>query len=57
MPDDAAVLQATVDWGIGAGLLGGTNKVGVIAGDRASDQVALTSICCPISSGPASPRS
>ncbi len=45
--DDAAVLQATVDWGISAGLLGGTNKVGVIAGDRASDEVALNQYLLP----------
>jgi hypothetical protein len=40
-PDDASILQAVVQWGHGAGLLGGQRKVGVIAGDRASDQLAL----------------
>lgn len=40
-PDDAAVLQALVDWGKGRGTIGGRAKVGVVAGDRASDQTAL----------------
>ena len=46
-PDDAAILQATVDWGINAGLLGTSRKVGVIAGDRASDEVALNQYLLP----------
>ncbi len=40
-PDDAAVLAALVQWGHGAKLLGGSAKVGVLAGDRTSDQNAL----------------
>ena len=40
-PDDAAILQAVVDWGTSSGLLGGGRKVAVVAGDRASDQLAL----------------
>ena len=46
-PDDASILQATVSWGIGAGLLGGSRKVGVIAGDRPSDQLALDEYLLP----------
>jgi len=46
-PDDAAILQATVDWGLNAKLLAGNVKVGVIAGDRASDQLALTKYLLP----------
>jgi hypothetical protein len=46
-PDDASILQAVVQWGHGAGLLGGQRKVGVIAGDRASDQLALDDYLLP----------
>jgi hypothetical protein len=46
-PDDAAVLQALVQWGHGAGLLGGKRKVGIIAGDRASDELALNQYLLP----------
>jgi hypothetical protein len=46
-PDDAAILQATVDWGVSSGLLGAGRKVAVIAGDRASDQVALNQYLLP----------
>jgi hypothetical protein len=46
-PDDASILAATVSWGVGAGLLGGDRKVGVIAGDRPSDQLALDSYLLP----------
>jgi hypothetical protein len=46
-PDDAAILSATVAWGRGAGLLGGHRKVGIIAGDRASDQLALNDYLLP----------
>jgi hypothetical protein len=46
-PDDASILQAVVQWGHSAGLLGGHRKVGVIAGDRASDQLALTDYLLP----------
>jgi hypothetical protein len=48
-PDQAAVLQAVVDWGKQAGLIGhaGTGKVGVVAGDRASDQLALNDYLLP----------
>jgi Periplasmic binding protein len=46
-PDDAAILQATVTWGLSSGRLGHGIKVGVIAGDRASDQTALTEYLLP----------
>jgi hypothetical protein len=46
-PDDSSILQATVAWGHSTGLLGGAKKVGVIAGDRASDQLALNQYLLP----------
>ena len=46
-PDDAAILQATVDWGVSAGLIGNGIKVGVIAGNRASDEIALNQYLLP----------
>ncbi len=46
-PDQSVILQAVVDWGKRSGLLGGSRKVGVIAGDRASDQLALDAYLLP----------
>ena len=46
-PDQATILQAVVNWGLSAHLLGGTAKVGIIAGNRASDQLALNSYLLP----------
>jgi hypothetical protein len=46
-PDDAPVLQAVVDVGLGSGLLGDGRQVGVIAGNRASDQLALKRYLLP----------
>ncbi len=46
-PDQAAILQTVVDWGLSSHLIGGTVKVGVIAGNRASDQVALDDYLLP----------
>jgi len=46
-PDQATVLQAVVDWGLGAHLVGGGVKVGVIAGNRESDQTALNQYLLP----------
>ena len=46
-PDQATILQAVVNWGLGAGLLGGGRKVAVVAGDRASDQAALNQYLLP----------
>lgn len=40
-PDDAEVLRALVTWADSKGAVGGKAKVGVIVGDRASDQAAL----------------
>lgn len=46
-PAQTTILQATVNWGLSAGLLGGTQKVGVIAGNRASDQAAVKKYLLP----------
>ena len=46
-PDQAPILQAVVNWGLSADLIGGTIKVGVIAGNRASDQLALNDYLLP----------
>ena len=46
-PDQATILQAVVNWGLSAHLLGGTVKVAIIAGDRASDQAALDDYLLP----------
>jgi hypothetical protein len=46
-PDDAGVLQATVNWALGAGLIGPNRKLGIIAGDRESDQLALNDYLLP----------
>ena len=46
-PDQATILQAVVNWGLSAHLIGGTVKVGVIVGSRASDQVALNDYLLP----------
>ena len=45
--DDAAILQATVSWGHNSGLLGPSRKVGVLVGDRTSDQLALKQYLLP----------
>jgi hypothetical protein len=46
-PDDGAVLQALVTWGKGQGTVGGKAKLGVVVGDRASDQEALHNYLLP----------
>jgi hypothetical protein len=46
-PDDASILAAVVSWGHSAGLLGRSRKVGILAGDRASDQLALNQYLLP----------
>ena len=46
-PDDAAIIQATVDWGLSAGTIGTRRKVAVVAGSRASDQLALDEFMLP----------
>ena len=45
--DQAAELATVVQWGKSAKLLGGSRKVGVVAGDRASDQLALNQYLLP----------
>lgn len=46
-PDDAALLQAIVAWGKSQGTIEGTAKLGVVVGDRASDQTALHQYLLP----------
>lgn len=46
-PDQAAILATVVSWGQSAGLLGPSVKVGIVAGDRTSDQVALHQYLLP----------
>jgi hypothetical protein len=46
-PDQAVILQAVVNWGLSSGLLNTTTKVGILAGDRASDQAALHDYLLP----------
>ncbi len=46
-PDQSVILQAVVNWGLSSDLLGGTHKVGVLVGDRASDQLALKQYLLP----------
>ncbi len=47
-PNQAQVLAATVQWGLRAHLLGGGRKVGVLVGDRQSDQLALNDYLLPL---------
>jgi hypothetical protein len=47
-PNQAQVLAATVQWGLQARLLGGGRKVGVVVGDRQSDQLALNDYLLPM---------
>jgi hypothetical protein len=46
-PDDAAILQALVNWGLSSGRFAEGHKVAIIAGDRASDQAALHQYLLP----------
>lgn len=41
-PNEAEVLKATVDWAKSSGIISHTKTLGIIAGDRPSDQDALT---------------
>jgi Periplasmic binding protein len=45
--DEAAILAATVQWGLRSGRLGHSKKVGVVVSDQASDQSALDSYLLP----------
>ena len=46
-PNEAQVLKATVDWGLSTGLIGPHRKLGIVAGDRPSDQLALNDYLLP----------
>ncbi len=46
-PDQSAILRTLVSWGLSAHLIGGARKVGVVVGDRASDQLALNQYLLP----------
>ncbi len=46
-PDQASILSTLVSWAKGAKLLGGDRKVAIVAGDRASDQLALKDYLLP----------
>jgi len=46
-PDQSDILKTVVQWGTSAGLLGPGIKVGVLAGDRSSDQLALRKYLLP----------
>jgi hypothetical protein len=45
--DQASILQAVVNWGVSSHLIGGNIKVGVVAGNRASDEAALNQYLLP----------
>jgi Periplasmic binding protein len=45
--DQASILATVVSWGKSTGLLGGSRKVAVVAGDRTSDQEALNDYLLP----------
>ena len=55
-PDDAAVLQAPVDWGPAPGLLGGNARSGSSPATGPATSGPATTTCCPTSSGSGSPR-
>ncbi|MGA2521438.1 MAG: ABC transporter substrate-binding protein, partial [Acidimicrobiales bacterium] len=46
-PDQAQILATVVQWGQSSGLLNATDKIGIVAGDRTSDQVALDDYLLP----------
>jgi substrate-binding family protein len=46
-PNQSDILATVVHWAAGAGLVGGNVKVGVLAGDRSSDQLALHQYLLP----------
>jgi hypothetical protein len=46
-PDQASILSTLVTWAKSAKLVGGTRKVAIVAGDRASDQTALNKYLLP----------
>jgi len=46
-PDQAQILATVVQWGKTSGLLDTTHRIGIVAGDRTSDQVALHQYLLP----------
>jgi len=46
-PDQAQILATVVQWGKSTGLLDNSGNVGIVAGDRTSDQVALNQYLLP----------
>jgi hypothetical protein len=46
-PDQAQILATVVQWGKSSGLLDTTHRIGIVAGDRTSDQVALNQYLLP----------
>ena len=46
-PDQSQILSTVVAWGTNSGLLGNSPRVGIVAGDRTSDQVALNQYLLP----------
>ena len=46
-PDQAQILATVVSWGVSSGLLDNSHRVGIVAGDRTSDQVALNQYLLP----------
>ena len=46
-PDQAQILATVVQWGKSSGLLTTTDRIGIVAGDRTSDQVALNQYLLP----------
>ena len=46
-PNEAQILKATVDWGLSTGLIGPHRVLGIVAGDRPSDQLALNDYLLP----------
>jgi hypothetical protein len=46
-PNQSQILATLVKWGVQSGLLGPTRKVGIIEGDRSSDQLAVNDYLLP----------
>ena len=46
-PDQSQILSTVVAWGASSGLLSSSAPVGIVAGDRSSDQVALNDYLLP----------
>ena len=46
-PDQAQILATVVSWGKSSGLLDNAHRVGIVAGNRTSDQVALNQYLLP----------